>query len=389
MLTSRAFPQDPPVKRNVEYLVDQGLLVDLIHMAPTGARDWQPPRRPGLRRFQLPVRHRRLGAMWYVLEYATTFALATLVATGLALRRRYAAVHVDNPPDTLAFAPFLAKLRGARLLFNIADPSPELVASRLGTGPRHPAVATARTIERIATAWADRVTVPNELPCRQILISRGVPPDKVHVLPNTLPARFREPQHPPRNPALVFLGTLLPRYGVQLAIDALALLRDRWPLLTLKVLGDGEYEPQLRRQVSDRDLEGRVQFLGFLPWPRAMEEVRSSTIGIVPLLADGYGQMMTPTKLLEYVQQGLPAICARLPGIEGFFPPGTVRYFEAGSAPGLAEAVTDLLTDPEGALAMARRAQHALARFSWEEAGPRYLQMLLPNSPDLQPASAD
>lgn len=366
------------MKRNVEYLVDRGFLVDLIHMAPTGARDWQPAPLRGLRRFQLPVRHRRLGLVWYILEYATTLVMAASVATALAARHRYAAVHVDNPPDTLVFAPFLAKLRGANLLFNIADPMPDLVASRLGVGPRHPAVVAARTIERLGTAWADRVTVPNEQPSRQILIGRGAAPDKLDVLPNTLPVVFREPRPPPPEPALMCLGTLLPRYGVQVAIDALALLTDRWPRLTLNIVGDGEYEPELRRQVSALGLDGRVHFLGFLPWPRAMEEVRHATLGIVPLLADGYGELMTPTKLFDYVQQGLPAVCARLPGIEGFFPFDTVRYFEAGSARGLAEALADLLADPDGATAMARRAQKALARFSWDRFAPRYLEILCP-----------
>ncbi len=377
MLTSRAFPQDPPVKRNVEYLVDRGLLVDLIHMAPTGALDWQPPRLQGLRRFQLPIRHRRGSAAGYVLEYGVTFALALLLATGLATRHRYAAVHVDNPPDTLVFAPFLAKLRGAQLLFNIADPMPNLVASRLGVGPRHPAVVLARALERLATAWADRVTVPNERLDRQMLIKRGTKPDKIHFLPNILPVVCREPQRRPAAPVLVYLGTLMPGYGVQVGIDAMALLRDRWPELTLRILGDGEYEPELRRQVSALGLDGRVHFLGFLPWPQAMVEVRRATLGIVPLLPDGYGDLMTPTKLLEYVQQGLPAVCARLPGIEAFFPDGTVGYFEAGSASALAGAISELLADPDGAVAMARRAQQALARFSWEEFGPRYLEILL------------
>ncbi len=376
MLTPRTYPQSPVVNRNVALLLERGFQVDLVHVSPNAGAGWRPPEHPRLRRYQVPVRHRRSRAAWYLYEYGVFFAAAAMIATVLGLRHRYAAIQVDNLPDSLVFAALVPRLRGAPVLLNIVDPMPELTAVRLGLASDHPVVRVARAIERASTAWADAVTVPNDTPCRLLVMGRGTPSAKVHVIPNTLPVTLIEPRVKPAPPVMVYLGTLLERYGVAVGIDAFARLRCRWPDLVLTVIGTGEHEDRFRRRAQALGVDGQVRFRGFLPWPEAMREVRLATVGIVPLLDDGYGELMTPTKLFDFIQQGVPAVCSRLPGIETFFPEDSVVYCRPGDADSLAEAVESVLCDPEAAVATARRAQLALERISWENVAHDYLRVL-------------
>jgi glycosyltransferase involved in cell wall biosynthesis len=213
----------------------------------------------------------------------------------------------------------------------------------------------------------------------EILVSRGVDAGRISVLPNTPPiatTAAHAPNGEPRPPFIVTHCSLVERYGVQVAIQALDLLRDDWPDLELRVLGDGEYKNTLVDLARQLGVGDRVRFRGFLPWAEAMQEIRMAAVGIVAIIADGYGELLFPTKLLEYVEHDVPVASARLPTIADHFPADTLAYFEPGDAAGLARQVDRLLRDRGQAEAQARRAKVAMRNFRWDALAPRYMAAL-------------
>jgi glycosyltransferase involved in cell wall biosynthesis len=105
-----------------------------------------------------------------------------------------------------------------------------------------------------------------------------------------------------------------------------------------------------------------------------MAEIQGATIGIVPIISDGYGDLVLPNKLFELVALGIPTACSRLPGITEHFPPDSLAYFSPGDARGLAAQVDWLLRHPEEAHQQAARAKQAMRELSWESVAPRYLR---------------
>ena len=77
-------------------------------------------------------------------------------------------------------------------------------------------------------------------------------------------------------------------------------------------------------------LDGRVEFTGFLPWYQAMSRVRECSVGVVPVLSDGYGQYMVPMKIYDYVTMGVPAVSSRLEAVEDYFPDDALSYVPPG-----------------------------------------------------------
>jgi glycosyltransferase involved in cell wall biosynthesis len=378
IVSEHPYPGHATLRRNVIELLDAGVSVDLLCLQDPRPSDETPQHRGQLRIHSMHMEHRRSGALRYLWEYVGFFLWALPIALALALRHRYDAVLVDNLPDFLVFVACVARWRGARVVLEMFELTPELTAARLSLGHGHPMLRWVGWIERIATRWADHVIAVSQQ-CKDILVERGVDAGKISVLPNTPPVGVRPSRPEPREPEAPFLVThasLVKRYGVQVAIRALALMQRDWPDLTLRVLGEGEYKAALVELTRELGLTDRVIFRGFHPWAEAMSEIRQASVGIVPIIADGYGELLLPTKLLEYIEHDVAVVCARLPTIAHNFPADSVAYFEPGDSAGLAAQADRLLRNRGEAAGQARRAKLAMRAMSWSALAPQYMAAL-------------
>lgn len=380
IVTQHSFAEENIVRRNVFELLDRGFEVDVICSAGI---DGAPPtdRRPGLRIHRVPIRHRRRPLIRYPFEYAAFFFAALALVSRLALQRRYRAVQVDNLPDFLVFVTLVPRLRGARVVFNMFELTPEMVSDHFPAWPGPVLLWLARWIEAAATRWADQVIVVSEQ-CRRMVLERGVPEAKLAVVVNMTTAVAGEAEARQPNgeradrPFIVTHTTLLERYGVQVAIQALAHLAATRPELRLRVIGEGEQRPELQRLAAELGLAERVVFTGFLPWSETMAQVRQAAVGIVAVTGVGYGELLLPTKLLEYARFGVPAVCSRLPVIEHYFPDDSLAYFPPGDPKELAAQVDRLLRAPDVAARQSRRAQEVARALAWDVVRGEYLSAL-------------
>jgi glycosyltransferase involved in cell wall biosynthesis len=362
----------PTLHRNVAELLSRGVSVDLVCLT------WGRPSPPaGVRVYPIRIKPRRSHALWYPLHYLVFFGWALLAVSALTLRRRYDAVQVDTLPDFLVFATVVPRLRGMRIVLYVMELMPELTMARLRVDKRALLVRLATRLERAATSWATRVIAVSNTVSR-IVVGRGLDAAKVTVVANSHPVgEFPAREQPAQPPFLVLQTTLIERYGVAVAIQALALLHEEWPDLTLHVIGDGEERPNLLRLAQGLGLSTHViMSAGFLPWRETMERVRRATLGIVPILADGYGELVLSNKILEFAALEVPAVCSRLRGFEEHFPDDAVAYFMPGDAAGLAAKARRLLRNPEEARQQAQRARLAVADLAWESASGAYLEAL-------------
>lgn len=376
IVSEHPYPAHATLRRNVTQLLDEEISVDLVCLAGApGALSSVPP---GLKVYQLHLEHRRQSAIRYLFEYMAFFLWALPISVVLSLRHGYSAVLVDNLPDFLVFVAFVARWRGARIVLEMFELTPELTAARLRLDENHRMLRWARWMEKLATRWSDHIIVVSRQ-CMDILVARGLDPAVISILPNTPPVAILSPMTEPAestSPFIVTHASLVERYGVQVAIRAMALLRAEWPELRLRVLGEGEYKAALIELAKELRVDDRVIFRNFVPWPQAMAEIRQAAVGIVAIIADGYGELLLPTKLLEYVEHEVPVVCARLPTIAQNFPRDTVAYFEPGDAAALAAQVDHLLRHRPEAEQQAGRAKAEMRKFSWDVLAPRYLAAL-------------
>ena len=105
------------------------------------------------------------------------------------------------------------------------------------------------------------------------LLAHGIPPRKVRIIRNTAAYRLNAGEIAPAEPTdILFVGQLIPEKGVDLLLEAVALLHVEGLTATLGIVGDLEgwvapryagYRESLMARAQATDLSGRVRFFGW------------------------------------------------------------------------------------------------------------------------------
>ncbi len=143
---------------------------------------------------------------------------------------------------------------------------------------------------------------------------------------------------------LVFVGELRLLKGVDVLLDAIALLAGQGRAVTATIVGDGPDKSDFTDRAERLGLSGTVHFAGAMPARTAFARGR---VLVVPSRAESL-----PYIVLEAGAAGLPMIVSRVGGV------GEIFGDEAGLvAPGdpiaLARSIAVALDDPEGEKAAA------------------------------------
>lgn len=156
---------------------------------------------------------------------------------------------------------------------------------------------------------------------------------------------------------LLFVGELRQLKGVDLLIDALALLKARGRRLTATLVGDGPDAAAFRQRVIDKDLSASVTFAGVLP---AREAFARGRILVAPSRAESL-----PYIILEAAAAGVPLVTTAVGGIAEIFGPDARALVAPGSDWALAEAIARALDERDETAALAARLRERVeAHFS-------------------------
>jgi glycosyltransferase involved in cell wall biosynthesis len=158
-----------------------------------------------------------------------------------------------------------------------------------------------------------------------------------------------------RAPKLLFVaGPNDPTKGLSELLQAFPLVRQRFPSLSLRVVGD---PPPGVGEKEGVELAGRISR------ERMAEEYHGCDLFVLPTLADN-----TPVTLMEAMGSGLAVVATRVGGIPELVSEGvTGKLVARGDVPALARAIQELVEDPAGRDRMGIQARAAAeARFGKE-----------------------
>ncbi len=370
------YPGDPRVRREAGALVAAGHHVEVLCAHEPG----QVRRETigGVAVTRLPVQHLRRGFVRYLFEYGAFFALAALTIAARSLRRPYDIVQVNTLPDALVFAAIVARWRGAAVLLDLHELMPELYASKFGVAMDQPLPRLLGWVEQRAIRFADHALAVSK-PCLERYAARGADRKRFTIVMNVAdpvlfgPDARRSVEERALRPIVVSHGTLVDRYGFDVLLRAMVEV----PEADLVVIGDGPERAALDLLASELDIAERVTFTGRVALEDVPRVVASATVGVVANRSDPFTDLVVPTKLMEYVALGIPAIVARTPAVEAYFDPDAVCYVAPGDPRDLARALRVVIADPERRRRMVRRADETFgAQFAWNEVAPRYVALI-------------
>jgi glycosyltransferase involved in cell wall biosynthesis len=165
-------------------------------------------------------------------------------------------------------------------------------------------------------------------------------------------------------PLLVSVGRLREKKGLDVLIEACALLRDAGQIFRCDIVGYGPEQDALQRLIEWRSLAGQVCLVGKLAREEVIERYSRASVYVQParIAADGDRDGI-PNVLLEAMAMGVPVIASRVSGIPELVDDGRNGVLvEPDDPAALARAVTRLLTQPAACADLACRARQTVVQ---------------------------
>ena len=232
---------------------------------------------------------------------------------------------------------------------------------------------------RVVYGAADLIVATSRGVADDLTRNFGVSPDSMRVLPNPVDldvvrTRASEPLQPGEqlrsaDPVIVAAGRLADAKNYPLLIDAVAKLRASIPA-RLFILGQGELEAALRRQVSDRGLGEAVTFLGFQsnPW----KFIAQADVFALSSHYEGFGNV-----LIESMALGIPVVATASAGTRDIVESETTGLLvHSHTVDALAASLRRVLENRPMRDAMSRAALDAAERFAAPRVIAEYDAML-------------
>jgi glycosyltransferase involved in cell wall biosynthesis len=371
-------PFDRRVWLECQALVAAGRQVAVICPKADGDPGYEKIDSVHLYKYSAPSAGRGLAS--FAWEFAYSFVVTLLLSVRVFARHRFDVIQACNPPDTFWALALLYRPFGVRFVYDQHDLCPELYRSRFAGG--------SATVHRVLVALeaatyrvADEVIVTNASYKATALTRGRVPESRVTIVrtgpdPSVLKRVPPRPEHRRgREHLVVYLGVMGPQDGVDLVVQAAALLvgpmgRDD---IAFTLIGAGDCFGELRRLTAELDLEDFVQFTGRAPDPLVAEILSSADIGLCPDPKNPLNDVSTMNKTMEYMAFGLPVVAFDLTETRVSAGDAAV-YAEPNDVAAFAQAIVGLIDDPATRQLMAstgrRRVEDVLA---WSHQRPRYV----------------
>lgn len=374
------YPADPRPRRAAEALALNGMNVDVFCLRGSS----EEPKHEivgGVNVFRLSLKRRRGGKAGYMFQYGAFILAAFIFLARRSLLRRYHLVHVHNMPDVLVFSALAPRLLGAKIILDLHDPMPELMMTIFKLSPESRAVRLLKMLEKWSTGFADLVMTVNQA-SKRIYCSRSCAPGKVHIVMNAPDEdifRFQpvssgksENGGTAKPFVIMYHGSVFPRNGLDLAVDALEKVRHSVPGAKLVICGDNNaFLEQVMSSVRERGLQDAVSYLGKRNLRQIAEVIDRCDIGVIPNRRSIFTEMNTPTRIFEYLARGKAVIAPRAQGVQDYFGEEDILYFELGDARDLARKIEYAFFHPVEMEEVANRGQKIYLEHRWkrEKAG--------------------
>jgi colanic acid biosynthesis glycosyl transferase WcaI len=278
-----------------------------------------------------------------------------------------------------------ARICGARCWLHVQDFEIDIAFNLPGSGAgllRRLALCCERFLMR-------RFDVVSSISERMVerLQAKGVPPERTALFPNWVDTNWIYPLEaadtlraemgvPPGRLVALFSGTLGPKQGVDVLIEAARRLESRVDV-DIVICGDGGVLSALKRQAEGLT---NVRFHPLQPLDRLNALLSSADIHVLtqrPQIAD----LVMPSKLLGMLASGRPIVATAAAGTEVFKAVSACGIVTPPDDPGaLAEAITLLAKNPQhrARLGSAGR-QFAIARLEKDRVLSAFERLLVTN----------
>ena len=289
----------------------------------------------------------------------------------LVRENNYDFIQVKDKFISAILAILVARISRIRFIYWLSYPFPEAEIYQARTGStKYPLVYLARGIlfkfllYRMIMPMADHIFVQSEQ-MKKDVVNQGVAKEKVTAIPmGVSPEIFAQGgvngdlPHTSKEKSVIYLGTMIRVRRIDFVIRVFAKVLQKVPDAVLYMVGDGE-DPEdieiIKNEVKRLGINGNVRFTGNLPRREALSYVSRADVCVSPFYPTPILNSTSPTKLIEYMAMGKPVVANDHPEQSLVISESGGGICVSYSEELFAEAIVELLDQPEVAARMGAR----------------------------------
>jgi glycosyltransferase involved in cell wall biosynthesis len=369
------------VRRYADVLVSAGYDVDVFALRRKGKS--KRDNFNGVNVYRLQERDfNEKGLKSVLIRNLLFFGKVFFAILGKQLQYRYSIVHLNNPPDFLVFSTLVAKILGAKIIFDMHENLPEFYCAKFNKDPGTILVKILLFFEKIATQFADFTIVAHDLLRERVIKRDGIPENKCVALLNYPSKTFLNPMLQKKDKEefrIIYPGTISYQHGIDIAIKAMAIVKQECKSIKLDIYGRSNnpiYYQELIKLTDDLGLNESVSFHDFVPFEEMQNIFMGASIGVVPKRGGIFGSEAFSTKTLEFMAAGLPVIVSKTKIDEYYFDSSLVMFFEPENHIDLSRCILELYRDAEKRETLVRKGSEFVDKNNWETKSQMYLDIV-------------
>jgi glycosyltransferase involved in cell wall biosynthesis len=376
MVVYAFYETDTRVMMYANALRERGDDVQVISLRQPGQEKCGVANGVSVHRIQ-PRLHKEKGKLSYLLPLIKFLAKSALTLNRLNRKKPFDIIHVHSVPDFEVFAALLPKLSGTKIILDIHDIVPEFYAAKFGTSKTSIFFRLLTLIEKISCNFSDHVIISNDIWKERLSrsVKNGNCTSIINYPDQNLFYRRPRSRHDDKI-IMIYPGTLNWHQGLDIAINAFALIKDKVPQVEFHIYGNGGMKEDLEKLIKDNKLDNKVFLKGWISADQIVEKMANADIGIVPKRNDSFGGEAFSTKTLEFMSLGVPLLLSKTKIDQYYFNDSVVKFFEPGNERNLAEKMLELINSEKSRTQLAEKALNFVENYKWERNKHIYLDLV-------------
>ena len=380
MLAYTFYDQDNRVRRYAEALAKDGHCVDVVALKSPGGDSFNKLFNVNIYKIQERKMNEK-GKLSYLYRILLFFFRSFLFITKRHLLSPYNLIHVHSVPDFEVFAAIIPKIMGAKIILDIHDIVPEFFSTKFHSTTNSLQFKALLWVEKLSCRFSDHVIISNHLWYKKI-VKRSVKEDKCTVILN-YPDTTIFKDNPNKSNSiktqdviLLYPGSLNWYQGLDIAIQAFALIKDKVPQSKFLIYGSGPSEKYLKDMIIHLNLEGRVTIKKPVSLETVSQIMCNTSIGVIPKRNNSFSGEAFSTKILEFMTLQVPILISRTKIDAHYFNDDIVTFFEPDNIKDLSIQILEMIKNFELRRNQAKRALCFVKDYQWDKNQNIYFDLI-------------
>ena len=230
--------------------------------------------------------------------------------------------------------------------------------------------------------FADHIIVANDLWMKKIINRDHILPEKCTAILNYPIMKYYQKlslKHTGEGFTLIYPGTLSYIHGTDIAIKAMAIIKEKLQNVVLKIYGYAvniTYYNSIVNMVDVLKLNEHVKLYDPVIGEELKKIFEYVDVGIVTKRSGIFAEEAFSSKIFDYMAVGIPIVASRTKIDEYYFNDSMIMFFEPGNHEDLANCIIEILNNPSKRKSLVEVNSKYIKKNTWEKKSEIYTEIV-------------